>query len=448
MVSLEDLATKLKQHHELALEADSEAKRDAYGAFNHYLKVIECARLLAEMHPNPEIANKYYTVLVDTIRRCHEVRRAIENGLTARSKRAQDGDGSKAATTETIATPVGASGGDDLERQARQVAEATVQSPETAPDWDQVQGMDEAKEAMNEALILPIRHKRFLQNVKGWSGILLYGVPGTGKTMLVQALAKRLGFTFMEVRGADVNNKWLGQGEKIVRKIYEVAAEKQPTILFVDEVDGLLSQRGGDSNHDGVKNAFILAMNGASADTSKLIVTIGATNNPRALDTAMRRRFQRRVFVPMPTAEVRLAILVKNLQKLEYSLSENELMEFATVTLDGYTGSDINNLVRQAAMLCVKRHSKATRFLKIGDQEKYRAVEPCAACEENKTCEFCDSEPFTFTELGEDRIEYDPISMRDLQDALAVQPPSVKPNELQSILDVYNADRLSERSGV
>lgn len=177
-------------------------------------------------------------------------------------------------------------------------------------------GLHEAKKNLKEAVILPIKFpEAFKGNVKPWKGILLYGPPGTGKTYLAKACATESNATFFSISSSDLISKWVGETEKLIKQLFQIAREKKPSIIFIDEIDSLCGKRGdgGNESSNRVKTEFLVQMQGVGHD-DKGVLVLGATNIPWGLDPAVRRRFERRVYIALPEIEARLTLL-KNVMK-------------------------------------------------------------------------------------------------------------------------------------
>ncbi|KAL8809167.1 MAG: hypothetical protein Q9200_003657 [Gallowayella weberi] len=184
------------------------------------------------------------------------------------------------------------------------------------------------------------------------TGVLLYGPPGTGKTLLAKAVAKESGATVLEVSGADLNDMWVGEGEKNVKAIFTLAKKLTPCIVFIDEADAILGSRGGPSNrvsHRELINQFLREWDGMSELSAFIMV---ATNRPFDLDEATLRRLPRRMLVDLPTEKDREEILKIHL-KDEILNSEISLSKLAVDT-PLYSGSDLKNLCVAAALACVR----------------------------------------------------------------------------------------------
>jgi vacuolar protein-sorting-associated protein 4 len=159
--------------------------------------------------------------------------------------------------------------------------------------WEDVAGLDAAKEALKEAVILPIKFPQLFNqgNRKPWRGILLYGPPGTGKSYLAKAVATEANSTFFSVSSSDLVSKWMGESERLVKQLFAMARENKPAIIFIDEVDALCGTRGeGESEASRrIKTEMLVQMDGVGHDSCGVLV-LGATNIPWQLDSAIRRR--------------------------------------------------------------------------------------------------------------------------------------------------------------
>ena len=154
--------------------------------------------------------------------------------------------------------------------------------------WDDVAGLESAKEALKEAIILPIKFPQLFQGSrKPWSGILLYGPPGTGKSFLAKACATECDSTFYSVSSSDLVSKWQGESEKLVKTLFESARESKPSMIFINEVDSLC---GENESSRRIKTEFLVQMDGCG-NSQEGVLVMGATNTPWELDDAFRRRF-------------------------------------------------------------------------------------------------------------------------------------------------------------
>lgn len=247
--------------------------------------------------------------------------------------------------------------------------------------WDEVAGLSTAKDALKEAVILPIKFPQlFTGKRKPWSGILLYGPPGTGKSYLAKAIATQSNSTFFSVSSSDLVSKWMGESERLVKQLFAMAREARPSIIFIDEVDSLCGTRSeGESEASRrIKTEFLVQMNGVGNDDQSDVLVLGATNIPWALDVAIKRRFEKRVYIPLPDLDARRRMFELNIGSTPCTLTAKDYRNLAEQT-EGYSGSDIAVLVREALMQPVRRVMNATHFKKIlgeGDKVYYTPCSP------------------------------------------------------------------------
>ncbi len=216
--------------------------------------------------------------------------------------------------------------------------------------WDDVAGLDVAKKALKEAVVYPfLRPDLFMGLREPARGMLLFGPPGTGKTMLARAVATESRSTFFAISASSLTSKWLGESEKLVRALFSLAKALAPSIIFVDEIDSLLSSRGGSSEHEStrrIKTEFLIQwsdLQRAAAgkqqtdkekqegDASRVLV-LAATNMPWAIDEAARRRFVRRQYIPLPEAEVRATQLQTLLGHQKHNLNKQDIQVLVELT--------------------------------------------------------------------------------------------------------------------
>lgn len=234
-------------------------------------------------------------------------------------------------------------------------------------NWEDVAGLYQAKESLKEAVILPVKFPHlFTGKRKPWRGILLFGPPGTGKSYLAKAVATEAdNSTFFSVSSADLVSKWLGESEKLVKTLFQQARDHKPSIIFIDEVDALCSSRGeGESESSRrIKTEFLVQMQGVGNDNDGILV-LGATNIPWVLDSAIRRRFEKRIYIPLPEAPARMAMFKLHLGSTPHSIQEHEFKQLGENS-EGYSGADISIVVRDALMQPVRKVQTATHFMKV-----------------------------------------------------------------------------------
>eukprot|EP00835_Amoeboradix_gromovi_P000731 NODE_27_length_33950_cov_0.349739.p9 type:complete len:394 gc:universal NODE_27_length_33950_cov_0.349739:31643-30462(-) len=280
-----------------------------------------------------------------------------------------------------------------------------IMTKEGKVKWEDIAGLNDAKELLREAVVLPLIIPNFFKGIRRpWKGVCLYGPPGTGKTLLAKALSCEIGTTFFNVSASTLASKWKGDSEKLVRILFETAREKAPSVIFIDEIDSLCSSRGGSGEHESsrrMKTEILVQMDGLSSDHEKFVVVIAATNFPWDLDEALRRRLEKRVYIPLPGPVGRLELLKSSLRDVELShnVDFNKIIE----ELDGYSGADIANICRDAALMVLRRKIKGMAMEDIKNMN-----------------------PAEFNE---------PVVLKDFYDAIAKIKPSVSKEDVKRYLE-------------
>ncbi|XP_037540876.1 spastin [Nematolebias whitei] len=222
----------------------------------------------------------------------------------------------------------------------------------TSVSFDDIAGQDLAKQALQEIVILPSLRPELFTGLRAPArGLLLFGPPGNGKTMLAKAVAAESNATFFNISAASLTSKYVGEGEKLVRALFSVARELQPSVIFIDEVDSLLCERR-EGEHDAsrrLKTEFLVEFDGVQSGGDERVLVMGATNRPQELDEAVLRRFAKRIYVALPDEKTRLTLMKNLLGKHGNPLSPNELSYLSKATA-GFSGSDLTSLAKDAAL--------------------------------------------------------------------------------------------------
>lgn len=242
----------------------------------------------------------------------------------------------------------------------RQIMEMGIIEKNPNVEWDSIAGLHDVKRLLRQNLvILPMRPDIAKGMLAPWKTVLLYGPPGTGKTYLAKAIATECKRTFFNVTSATITSRFHGESEKLVAYLFDLAEEMAPSTVFFDEIDCLASQRGAQNEHEAsrrMKAQLLTKLEGMdSVSDDKSVFVLAATNFPWDLDEAMLRRFQKRVYIPLPDKDARMVILELNLQDMiDDSLDIAEWAE----RLEGYSCADIANMCRDAAQMVFDDQTK------------------------------------------------------------------------------------------
>lgn len=303
------------------------------------------------------------------------------------------------------------------------IPETTVTTPkelvlEEKPQvsWSDIVGLRKAKEALKESILLPKKFPTLFTGVlKPWSGILLYGPPGVGKTQLAKAVATETNSTFFSLSSADIVSKWLGDSEKVIKQLFTQAREKAPSVIFLDEVDSLCSTRGPMENDSikRVKTELMQQTQGIKPTDNVLL--LGATNVPWDIDPAMRRRFEKRIYIPLPDADCREGLI--RLYLGEVKLGEEEYQELVALS-EGFSGADISIAIREGLLLPIRRLTKFEHF-----REERGVYVPASEGEEGVIKK-------SFYDLEPEKVKIPLRTKEDFIQAFSTIKPSVSPSSL------------------
>jgi vacuolar protein-sorting-associated protein 4 len=299
--------------------------------------------------------------------------------------------------------------------------------------WSDVAGLENAKKALEEAIVLPRKYPQlFVGKRSAWKAVLLYGPPGTGKSFLAKAAASNLGegATFYSISSADLMSKWQGESEKLVKQLFEMAAETAPSVIFIDEIDAICSRRGtGSDEHESsrrMKNELLVQMQEAKPG----VFVLAATNRPYSLDPALRRRFDKRIYIPLPDEAARYHILQVHVGKEPTALTADDYKYLANRTA-GYSAADLSVVVRDALMQPIRQAMRSKAFKRLPSNH-------LIACDINDK----DAIPMTLFDMQNpsDLIVPD-INIQYFKQSLESIKPSV------SLQDVEDTDRFTQEFG-
>lgn len=384
-----------------AIRFDSQGARGM--AIKNYQNAIQTLVQLAQLYPDYKLNSMYlqraqlYQERIKALQAAHGIEppddESSERFQFEPPRRAPGQPASQAPTA------VDGKGGPQVVQQLKANYNDLIMKEKPNVKWDEVVGLDDAKRALRESIIFPVQRPDLFP--LGWPrGMLMYGPPGCGKTLLAAATASEIDSYFITVDAASIMSKWLGEGEKNVAKLFSSARkllekEAKSVIVFIDELDSILGSRSNEVGGEvRVRNQFLKEMDGIADKGKNLhLYIIGATNKPWALDWPFLRRFQKRIYVPLPDVKARTQMLKQYTAPLKMEV-ELKIEDIAKMT-EGYSGSDMRDICQAVQLRVVSE---------------------------------------VFDQAGADNrdIQPRPIDVEDFKETLRARRPSVSPEMLRA----------------
>lgn len=402
---------------------DSDQASEYEKAYQQYYSALELFMLALKYEKNVKSKEMIRAKAGEYMERAEKLKQHLADGDSKRKKPGMVG----ANGSTTGGGGKGKEGEDDQDPESKKLRSALAGAIlQDTPNvkWEDVAGLEGAKEALKEAVILPIKFPHlFTGKRQPWKGILLYGPPGTGKSYLAKAVATEANSTFFSVSSSDLVSKWMGESERLVKQLFAMARENKPSIIFIDEVDALCGPRGeGESEASRrIKTEMLVQMDGVGRD-SKGVLVLGATNIPWQLDAAIRRRFQRRVHISLPDLPARTKMFEISVGSTPCELQAKDFRTLGELS-EGYSGSDISIAVQDALMQPVRKIQTATHYKKVMDQGIAKLT-PCSPGDAGAL-------EMTWTEVASDKLLEPPLLLKDFIKAIKGARPTVSQEDIK-----------------
>ncbi|TVY41891.1 Vacuolar protein sorting-associated protein [Lachnellula occidentalis] len=406
-----------------AIEADTAAEYDK--AYQLYYQSLELFMLALKWEKNAKSKEMIRAKAAEYMERAEKLKNHLSEADGKRKKPSMVG--SNGSSTGGGGKGEDGKEGEEVDADSKKLRNAlagAILQDKPNVRWEDVAGLEQAKEALKEAVVLPIKFPHlFTGKRQPWKGILLYGPPGTGKSYLAKAVATEANSTFFSVSSSDLVSKWMGESERLVKQLFAMARENKPSIIFIDEIDALCGPRGeGESEASRrIKTEMLVQMDGVGRD-SKGVLVLGATNIPWQLDAAIRRRFQRRVHISLPDSAARQTMFELAVGTTPCDLTKADYKKLGDLS-EGYSGSDISIAVQDALMQPVRLIQMATHYKKVMDdgQEK---LTPCSPGDDGAM-------EMSWTEVDSDKLLEPPLQIKDFVKAVKNARPTVSGEDIQ-----------------
>ncbi|KAF9261968.1 AAA-domain-containing protein [Marasmius fiardii PR-910] len=431
-------STSLDRAIEIVQKAiDDDVKQNYSEAYKLYMNSLDYFMLALKYEKNDKSKLLIRTKINEYLARAETLKEHLNAQAEKRGKQAMGANGSSSGVGGGGKKKDGEDDDADPEvKKLRAGLAGAIVSETPNVKWDDVAGLEVAKASLKEAVILPIKFPHLFTGKRTpWRGILLYGPPGTGKSYLAKAVATEAKSTFYSVSSSDLVSKWQGDSERLVKQLFELARESKPSIIFIDEIDSLAGTRN-ESESEGsrrIKTEFLVQMNGVGHDDTGVLV-LGATNIPWQLDNAIKRRFEKRIYIPLPGPDARRRMFELHVGTTPCELTPRDYRTLADQT-DGYSGSDIAIVVRDALMQPVRKVIAATHFKRAANDEgELVKWTPCSPGDP-------DAVEKTWSDIESDELLEPPLRLADFLKSLA----SVRPTVTEA--DIKRHDDWTKESG-
>ncbi|KAJ2454090.1 Vacuolar protein sorting-associated protein 4B [Coemansia sp. RSA 2336] len=412
-------------------------------AYTHYKNGIEWFLMAIKYEKKEKQRETLRRKLIDYIDRAEQLKEHIKK---TREKQRACAEESNGTAVDGKKKDKEGTGMDSETKKLRQGLEGAILMEKPDVHWEDVAGLDGAKESLKEAVILPIKFPQLFTGKRTpWRGILLYGPPGTGKSYLAKAVATEANSTFYSISSSDIVSKWMGESEKMIKNLFAMARENKPSIIFIDEVDSLCGSRS-DNEADAtrrIKTEFLVQMNGVGNDDTGVLV-LGATNIPWTLDGAIRRRFEKRIYIPLPDLAARARMFQLHIGNTPCTLTQRDYRMLAERT-EGYSGSDIAVIVRDALMQPIRKVQVATHFKRVrgpvargspdaSQQQQQQQREYWTPCSPGDP----QAVEKTWKEVGSDDLWEPELTSTDFVKAVMNSRPTVNAKDLEKHIEFTN----------
>ncbi|CAM6039257.1 unnamed protein product [Sphagnum compactum] len=395
-------------------------------AFPLYMNALEYFKTHLKYEKNPKIKEAITQKFTEYLRRAEEIRAVLDEG----GSQGPTGNGDAMVANRKMKPGAKDGGDEDPEKtHLRSGLNSAIIREKPNVKWADVAGLESAKQALQEAVILPVKFPQFFTGKRRpWRAFLLYGPPGTGKSYLAKAVATEADSTFFSISSSDLVSKWMGESEKLVANLFQMARESAPSIIFIDEIDSLCGTRGEGNESEAsrrIKTELLVQMQGVGTQDTKVLV-LAATNTPYSLDQAVRRRFDKRIYIPLPELKARQHMFKVHLGDTPNNLSERDFEDLARKT-EGFSGSDISVCVKDVLFEPVRKTQDAMHFKEVRTEQGEMWM-PCGPREPNAI-------QTTMVDLASEglaaKILPPPITKSDFEKILAKQKPTVSKSDLE-----------------